>query len=402
MRSFICLLLACINLIWASLPSPANSATSTNTENHFFSQKQYRFNAITDVDFDEISGLMDIAQDRNGFMWLGGESGLMRFDGYNLKLYRNEWEDINSLSHSYVRDILIDHQGRIWVATISGLNLYRETSDDFQNYNLRVVEPDGFLSNKDILCLEDAPGKGIWVGTHQGGLFLFSNKDNAFHQYDQSLLKGENVTALYRDQDTLWVGFSNGHIQLINTGEGIVGQKFSQWWTQNKKNGGRIHVFFRDSKNFLWVGTSDGLYRIDADNKDMLYFSNKPESENRISNGYIQAIAEDAEQNLWVATDGGGVNQLNLNDLSFNTFKSDASKPNELVSDKIRKIFVDRDNNVWLGHFPSGVSLLNRSASQFLLIEKSQTGKTPYQIAPFYRSLKTRRIKFFGSELKQV
>src|SRR5690606_16427956 len=82
---------------------------------------------------NEISGVNAIVQDRHGFIWMGGENGLGRFDGQTTQLHQAREDDL-SLPSSYVWDLLVDHDDVLWVATTNGLSRYNAATETFHHF----------------------------------------------------------------------------------------------------------------------------------------------------------------------------------------------------------------------------------------------------------------------------
>ena len=103
-----------------------------------------------------------ITKDSYGFLWIGTDEGLLKFDGYTYKKYANSPKDSNSLSNGYIRSLLLDSSGRLWIATTNGLNQYDYSSDKFNVYSFGVNE------KNFIYDIFESKDKSIWVGTGDG------------------------------------------------------------------------------------------------------------------------------------------------------------------------------------------------------------------------------------------
>jgi hypothetical protein len=115
------------------------------------------------------SRVTSIAQDRYGFLWLGTDDGLYRYDGYKLKPYRRERGNPNSLSDDAVRVVYRDHAGILWVGTgFGGLDRLDPSSDTFTHYRHDPANR-GSLSANAVHCIYQDTGGALWVGT-SGGL----------------------------------------------------------------------------------------------------------------------------------------------------------------------------------------------------------------------------------------
>ena len=109
-----------------------------------------------------------LLQDRTGFVWFGTDDGLNRYDGYDIKIYRNDPEDSATISNSIIWSLFEDKEGYIWVGTKGGkLNRYDPHTDNFKHWILDSS------NTKDInitVIYEDSKNY-LWIGTYKNGLY---------------------------------------------------------------------------------------------------------------------------------------------------------------------------------------------------------------------------------------
>src|SRR5690606_947091 len=150
-----------------------------------------------------------IEQDSDGFMWFGGANGLARYDGYTLRIFRQDDNQAGALAHSYINDLLMTRDGHLWVATRGGLHQFDPATNEFINH--RPTGNYAQVSNADDVnsVVEDKEGN-FWLGT-RGGLFHFDRQSNIFTRHSL----GDETTAqpdstdwrVVLDQDgLLWLG----------------------------------------------------------------------------------------------------------------------------------------------------------------------------------------------------
>ncbi|MCB0285622.1 MAG: hypothetical protein KDE57_03125, partial [Calditrichaeota bacterium] len=127
------------------------------------------------------SGLC-IQQDSHGFIWIGTQNGLNRYDGYTFKKYFHEPNDSTSLSDSYINSLFLDSRGDIWVGTNKGgLNRYDRNNDRFQRFQNDPDEPNSIGEGSVTQIAEDANGT-IWAAVISSGLFRFNRKNSDFYR----------------------------------------------------------------------------------------------------------------------------------------------------------------------------------------------------------------------------
>jgi ligand-binding sensor domain-containing protein len=167
-----------------------------------------------------------VAQDSRGFMWFGTSSGLARYDGLEMLVYRHDPQDPRSLIHDDISALLVDRAGTLWVGTAAGLSRYDPGTDSFNRF-VRLDPNSGHvtrhqhnpdnpasLSNDFIWAIHvDGTGR-IWIGTNGSGLDRFDPAQLLFEHIElgPALASERNqldniVRAILQDRaGALWVG----------------------------------------------------------------------------------------------------------------------------------------------------------------------------------------------------
>jgi diguanylate cyclase (GGDEF)-like protein len=255
------------------------------------------------------STVMDILQDRRGYIWLATEDGLNRFDGLSFKVYRHDPADTSSLPSSYVWDAEEDASGNLWVATTGGLANWERATD-------RVVRQEK-MAGRYIRVLRFAARKNaLWVGTRDAGLFRLDLGTGA------------------------WTSFAHDPADPTSLGDD------------------RIYALYLDGKERLWVGTDGGLDRLDADGKRFEHFTPNPSDPASLSDAKVRTILEGDGGALWVGTFSGGLNRLDLTTGRFEHFRHDPNTRSSLAHDQVRAILQDADHRLWVGT-SSGLDLFD-------------------------------------------
>ena len=120
------------------------------------------------------SQISQVYQDRNGYIWMCSEGGLIRFDGMRFETYRHDRERENSISSSSVNSMLEDSRGHTWVATANGLNLFDTEHSEFRRFELH--DERNSVINPYISALLEVPGRSggcrLYVATSGSGVFV--------------------------------------------------------------------------------------------------------------------------------------------------------------------------------------------------------------------------------------
>ncbi|MEL6924679.1 MAG: two-component regulator propeller domain-containing protein, partial [Bacteroidota bacterium] len=138
---------------------------------------------VRSIDFEQSAVVNDLLQDELGYLWLATNYGLYRYNGYEYKWYGFDPNDDRSLRQNYLTDLLLDAQGRLWVATLGGgVARYDRCTDDFDLYEFKDIQNDNVRSIRSMLQLDSS---SIWLGS-QFGLLRLDTRSGHFDHYLQS------------------------------------------------------------------------------------------------------------------------------------------------------------------------------------------------------------------------
>ncbi len=307
------------------------------------------FSQILDWEFNavEIPGgyggnkVQAIIQDHNGYLWIGSQNGLYRFDGKAFKSYVHNPADANSISDNYIECIYEDSKGDIWIGTVgNGVSRFDPITENFTRYYDEILDS-GSGKHTLVNSIEEDREGNIWIAS-LSGLSKFDRKKKIFTKYrhdpnDPNSLSNDLATVVYCDKaGKVWIG----------TG--------FYWFSGNK---GGLNQYVPEKDHFI-------RYMHDSNN------------ELTISNNSVWSILEDQEGHFWVGT--GGNNGLNLMDRStgtFTRFKFDPEHPEQLSAPNIesvyknnsvglRRVFEDQQGQLWLLTYDRALGIYDLKTQQ--------------------------------------
>ncbi len=283
--------------------------------------------------------VLNILQDRQGYIWVGTENGLCRFDGYDFKVFEHNPFDSTTLMGNAPSSIFQDSKNRLWVGNGPGLNLFDPSTESFIRFP-HDLEKKNSIPQLPSNIEEDTQGN-IWcVGWTQGVYKLNPETgDVTVFRYDPedntSLLANPKSSANMFLKDSLgnmWSHHGKG-LNLIepNTNKII---RFTRG-----KNGGSISsdtitALHPDKFGNLWIGTNKGLDRMDIRTKTFEYYRNESNNKFSISSDSINSISGNKDGDLWISTKNG-LNRFIQRDQIFIQYYYDKYDPNSLTTKKI-------------------------------------------------------------------
>ena len=317
------------------------------------------------------STIMTIEQTNDGYLWLGTEEGLVRFNGVSFDIY--DRKNTQSFASSQdIRALLVDREGTLWIGTGGGLIRY-------ENDQFYVLDDQAELHNKVVNSLVEDEDGAVWVGTADAGLFVCA-KDLCTRRTLSDLAEPPIIRTLLIDKKgTLWVGSDQG-LRYLPEGsskgseniEALAGQFVLSLYEDGdegfwigtrdglfRKKGGQVNQvdlrpdlpeegvwsMWQDASKNLWVGLGQsGLVRIHNDRYE--YFP----VDQGLSQGRVLSLYEDFEGSLWIGTEGGGLNRLRSG--AFTTF----TEQEGLSSDAVLTVYEDPSGSLWVGTEGGGLN----------------------------------------------
>ncbi|WP_163712161.1 sensor histidine kinase [Mangrovibacterium lignilyticum] len=222
-------------------------------------------------------GIYSMRYDHEGNLWIGGASGLYRWNASDQTFtgYQHDPKNANSISADVVFSIFEDRNDSLWVATFRGLNLLNRKTGSFKQYWINRADTTQGGTNLITSIVEDKAGK-LWTGSwSSGGINQFNPVTGTFRNY----LRGFSVGFTFEDSDgALWVGTNKGLFTYNPEIDNFI---------RIKDFSSDVYSIVEDDHKNLWVGTSDGIVKLNPDrNETSLLASNLGVSDLSRFSGY--------------------------------------------------------------------------------------------------------------------
>jgi signal transduction histidine kinase/ligand-binding sensor domain-containing protein/CheY-like chemotaxis protein len=286
-----------------------------------------------------------ITQTKDGYIWIGTELGLARFDGLRFQVFNKK--NTAALRSNMVNALVEDRAGDLWIGTAGG-GLARLSHGVFSTYTAKEGLP-----NEVVLSLYEDGSGALWIGTDGGGLIRFhEGKFTAFTNREG--LPDNSVYTIAQDQEgNLWAGT---HAGLARLHDGTV----AVYTTRNGLPNDYVRSLIPARDGGLWIGTNGGGLSRFQEGKLEVYTTRTG-----LPSDAISAVSEDRLGNLWVGTFGAGIARVAGGATSLYDTKDGLS------NDDVDCLFMDRDGALWIGTTGGGI---NRLADAPILTYDTQEG----------------------------
>lgn len=282
-----------------------------------------------------------IIKDRYGNIWVGSRLGIFfqRAGTDSLVLIRQIDPLPSSTRSNSIYDLFIDQNEVMWAGTFSfGVSYTDFKRKPFHLYNLSDEET--MFYAKQINCFADHDEENIWIGTEEGGLFLFNRHTRKFRQYkpepgNTNSLSGVNVKTLARESDgNLWIGYYNSGLDYLNVKTGQINHFHYDNKIPASISSNLIRSLILDSEGNLWIGSDNGVDLVKKGTKVFQHFNLNTE---------VLTFYEDKNNNIWAGTAGKGLYCFNTESGQFE------QKYADFFSTTIKAIYIDTRDNLWVG-----------------------------------------------------
>jgi ligand-binding sensor domain-containing protein/signal transduction histidine kinase len=288
-----------------------------------------------------------VAQDRHGFLWMGTQDGLNRYDGASFRIFHSDPQAEGALGSSFIQALSAGKTGGMWVATGGGgLAFYDPLTERFRSYGMG--QGPGSLANDfvwSVLC--DRQGR-VWAGT-DGGLNLLDPKTGRFQLFRHApsistSVRANTIRAISQTSDgRVWVGTGEGRISSVDVAGGRL-EPLANW-----SPGNPIRSLASTPTGGLWAASDKaGLCFIDLVRNQRTHFHHEPQRPGSLPTNDVNAVFVDQQERVWVGTQLG----LCRYDAAVNYFTTWQHQPNaqhSLPTNKVVSLYQDHSGLLWAG-----------------------------------------------------
>lgn len=324
------------------------------------------FNRITSEQGLSNNMIKCVLQDYRGFIWLGTQDGLNRYDGYTVKIYQSTSGDTNSIIDNYILSLLEDRDSILWIGTINGLNRYNRIIDNFTRFPVSNAITEDARTNQVGAITEDNYDN-IWFGNQYGGIYRFNKKEEKYRHYS---IPSKSISSLYLDSSgKLWAGTIESEVYLFDREADMFRRlDLIRKETENIPEN-YIWNFYEDYSGKIVSAASHGVFSWDPitlEVKDITYL---PEILSSFRNNEIRYIFEESTDITWIGTWGKGLYQYQVKTGRWTNYQVEPWNPNSISNNDVNVIYKDRGGVIWIGT-QEGLCMLDPARNLFKKYQK--------------------------------
>ncbi|MFO8000637.1 MAG: two-component regulator propeller domain-containing protein [Marinilabilia sp.] len=335
----------------------------------------------------------DVFQDSKGFLWFCTTEGLIRYDGYVLKIFSIAQHHDKGLITNSFNKIKEDSKGTLWCATDRGVARLNREKETFTFYNTQ--SPDPYTLGHDVinaLAVDDEDN--IWIGSSGAGVDVLSPGEGIINNYtlsdEQTGMNSDWITHIFNDdQNNIWICSWQGALTFVNREKDII-----RSWTKEDIPIDLTHfspfTMVQSKKNEYWLGLwEEGIinFSLEKDSIAIRKHLMLKDQEASIADNIIFDLTFDRDSNLWAGTPTGLtlIKQPGGEDPSYSQFNT-GTTDNKLSHDEAYSILCDAAGLIWVGTSGGGVNKIDNKVKLF----------NPYVIADDSLTAKGRSVSSFS------
>lgn len=357
-------------------------------------QADFSFRQIAALSELTAEAINSVEQDSLGYIWVGTNRGLFRYDSERFEAFTADASDPKSLSHNVVTDILITSENQLWISTRIGLSVFNRNDQSFSRVyyhdsdgsensgnvslmkqdatgNFWIIDEKGLgildpttriISRIELNNGEDMPttlsvnkNENIWIGSNRGNIYRVHNKTLEIQKYE--INSGIGINSLAVENNTLYIGNGSTGLSVFSIHpDGLKPlslQKHATALTETTD----VRTIVKDSSGRLWIGTYNGLFIKGKNNKFTKIQDNT-------INPSVYCIMEDREKGIWVGTWLGGIFYYHPDNNEFKTYRKNLS--NGSLSNNVVSCFAETSSGqIFIGTEAGGLNQFNKETETF-------------------------------------
>jgi diguanylate cyclase (GGDEF)-like protein len=335
-----------------------------------FSSPPMQFTRLSAEDGLSQGAVMAIREDSQGFLWLGTEDGLDRYDGYEVRHYVHDRRQQGSLPVNWISTLVQDAHGTLWIGMAGGAVVGRDPVTGALRPLSAVVPDSGLTPDEQVrLLFIDHSGR-MWIATRERGLVMVDFAQRRSRRFrsvpgDTTTLSSDSIFAMTQDRaGRLWIGTQAG-LDSLNPVTGQIERQPLEQWVSAERGPAQVTALLCDPHGDLWVGTNAGLVRMSSTgSRHTTVYRSRPGDPHVLPGDRIQALLADRSGRLWVGT-ANGLALYQFEGDQFESYRHDPADPGSLPDDSVISLYEDANGLLWVGTKTGGAAHWNPRSWSF-------------------------------------
>ncbi len=331
-------------------------------------KKEIVFDHLTIKDGLAHNSVLSMVQDRYGYLWIGTQNGLNKYDGVDFSLFKTQNANPNSslFKGKQIVSLFEDSIGNLWVGTANhGLNIKWNGTDYFENITLDSLINE--QSTVEITSINEDHKGHIWICTSGHGVIRYhiETKQTTHLTNANSGLSNDYTFDMKMVLDKVYIATAGKGLNVLE------GDTFKQRYTEipnTPSMDGFRKKLLLDNQTLYVASEGSGLYSIHLKTEDIQHYSSDTKGA-RLSSHLVRDVIKDQHGSILIATDGGGLNVLDPKTNTVYHYDNSRYIDYSLNSNALLCLLKDKNESIWIGTFNGGVNLIQAKGNRIKYIK---------------------------------
>lgn len=312
------------------------------------------------------SQINHITKDSKGFMWFSTGYGLNRYDGYTFKVFTRNSKDPYSLAENAVDNVQEGIDGLLWVHTVrSGYFYYDPRKETFHPAMPLLNDKYGIPNPPQLMYIDKE--KNFWINNYDGLYFYDVTKQKlTYYPIDEKASKkGSYISCITEDKNKILLLYNDGYFVSIDRQTTKIVDRNDYLLHVMSITPSGPYKMFVDADGDYWIYADAGVWVYHTAVDRWEYLSSQVNSPFVLSSDIVRDIKNDTKNQIWIATDHGGINVINKENRSIQYLKNNVLNERSIIQNSINCLYCDDNGGVWVGSYKRGISYYNESVFKF-------------------------------------
>lgn len=338
-----------------------------------------------------------VMSDYKGFIWIGTKFGVARFDGHELRKYKQQAGKEHTLPSNLIHKIVEDRQHNIWILTDNGVVRYNQENDNFEPLldkdNNRIIAYSACFYNNNLLFGSqnkvyllnngekfarlvinfsvDENFSISNIGIYKRDILICSSRWSGIVTFNLKTRKripspfncGKEIVSMITDtQGRIWIAPYNNGILCFNNN----GKKLSSFQTNNSAISSNVVLCMTERNGHIWIGTDGGGINIlNPQNRQFIQLTHVPGGGNySLPSNSVLSLYNDHNNNIWAGSIRNGL--INIQEVAMKTYTEVLPGNKKGLSNNcVLSLFQDTPDKIWIGTDDGGINSLNLANEEF-------------------------------------
>lgn len=307
--------------------------------------------------------VLDIFKDSEGFMWFATASGLNRYDGCQMTLFRSYNADPASLPDNYIKSIQEDYKGNLWILTGVGYAIYNSESETFNREVHAWLCEVGIDGTPALVYIDH--NKNMWFYIKGKGCYLYIPESQLLYPllFDTHQLPEGDITDIVECREGILLVYNTGRLVCLDTRTNKIKWQQDDLARELGTDKQGIFTLFVDRDNDIWMYSPFGIWVYSPEQKKWLsWLANIIK---RRSHNMVRAVSQDKQGRIWIGTDQDGIDILDKKTGEVRQLRNKAGDERSLQNNTVMVLYEDSSETMWVGTYKKGISYFNECAFKF-------------------------------------